>query len=873
MVNTRKFTYTGDKTREISFPLGGIGTGCIGLGGDGRLIDWEIFNKPNKGSFNGFSHFAVRVERGDKVIDARILNSDFLGSYMGDHHSGAHNHFGFGPSRNTLAGLPHFHSSKFIGTFPVAKIDFVDKSFPGHVSLTAFNPFIPLNDRDSGIPAAFFKIEVKNTTLETLTYGVAGTLANPLPEPQSHAIDISDDGCALHLRSSGSKSTETVYGDLTLATDASAAQGQAYWYRGGWMDNLETYWRDFTTAGAMPERSYPADKTGGGNHGTLLAPLRLAPGQSGIIRFVITWNFPNCENYWSQKKDCDCTSGSCGEKKTWKNYYATLWQDSAASAAYALAEWERLERETRLFRDALFSPDLPAPVLDAVSANISILKSPTSLRLEDGTFYGWEGCCTGGGCCEGSCTHVWNYAQALPFLFPRLERGMRDADYRYNLREDGGMPFRLQLPLGAPKSAFRPCADGQLGGVMKVYRDWKISGDTEWLRQIWPSVKSSLEFTWNPKNVDLWDPERTGVLHGRQHHTLDMELFGPNSWLTGFYLGALKAASQMATALEETASAAEYGRIFEKGRKWVEKNLYNGEYYYQSIKLADRGLLEKFSAGGERLGGDYGNRSYWHSEQNELKYQIGEGCATDQVLAQWHADLCGLGTLFDKERTRSAMTAVFRHNFKASMRHEANIWRLYSLNDEGGLIICSWPEGRRRPAIPLTYAPETMTGFEYAAACAMIQNNLLKEGLAVVKAVRNRYDGSHRNPWNEIECGSNYARAMASFALLPALSGFEFDMTRGMIGFSPKLKGKDFRCFWSVDSAWGTVHVTKAGITVKVLYGSLELQHLRSSQFAKCRKVKAMVNGKIINTIIRNGEVSFESAVTLAAGKNVIVLK
>jgi non-lysosomal glucosylceramidase len=817
------FTYQGEYTREISFPLGGIGTGCIGLGGNGRLIDWEIFNRPNKGSFNGFSHFAVRAERTGQVIDARVLNSDFLGSYMGEPETNPYAGVGFGPSRQTLAGMPHFRDSTFTGTFPLARIDFADDSFPGQISLSAFNPFIPLNDRDSGIPAAFFEIEVCNTTNEPLTYGVAGTLANPLPGPQLHTVSRDATGCSLNLRSNGVKSHEVGYGDLTLATDATDTAAQAYWFRGGWKDNIEIYWRDLTSPGALPERTYPEEKVGDGNHGTLLAPLRLKPGEAGRVRFVITWNFPNCERYWTtgaEENDCGCEGSGCSPNKTWRNYYATQWPDSAASAAYCLTEWDRLERETRLFHDTLFSSTLPAPVIDAVSANISILKTPTVLRLEDGTFYGWEGCCATAGCCEGSCTHVWNYAQALPFLFPNLERSMRDADYRYNLRPDGGMPFRLQLPLGAPRSAFRPCPDGQLGGVLKVYRDWKISGDTEWLRELWPAVKASLEFAWSPDNDDRWDPDQTGVLHGRQHHTLDHELFGPNSWLTGFYLGALKAGAEMAAVLGEEDAAEQYQVTFERGQTWVESNLYNGVYYNQQIDLKDRGLIEAFDVDGEALG------HYWNEEHKEIKYQIGkDGCAIDQVLAQWHADLYGLGKIFDRERVHSALAAVYRHNFKPAMRTEANTWRLFALNDEAGLVICDWPDGVKRPAIPLPYAPETMTGFEYAAACAMIQNGLIEEGLAVVKAVRDRYDGKRRNPWNEIECGSNYARAMASYALLNAFSGFTFDLTRGMIGFKPVVPG-EFRCFWSLGHAWGELGQSGNTAQLSVLHGQLEVKEL-----------------------------------------------
>ena len=133
--------------------------------------------------------------------------------------------------------------------------------------------------------------------------------------------------------------------------------------------------------------------------------------------------------------------------------------------------------------------ELPPEALEAVGSNIAVLKSPTVFRLTEGQFYGFEGCQCDAGSCEGSCTHVWNYAMALPFLFPSLERSMRELDYTYNQREDGGMPFRLQLPLGRERSSFRPCVDGQMGGVIKTYREWKISGDDGFIKKHYDGLK------------------------------------------------------------------------------------------------------------------------------------------------------------------------------------------------------------------------------------------------------------------------------------------------------------------------------------------------------------------------------------------------
>ncbi|NLG01138.1 MAG: hypothetical protein GX565_13450, partial [Lentisphaerae bacterium] len=243
------FVYTGAKTSQISFPLGGIGSGSIGLAGNGRLIDWEIFNRPNKGSVNGFSHFAIRAENDHEVVAARILNSDLLPPYQGELNGPAFNSYGWGPRREYLTGLPHFVSAAFTGEFPIARLDFEDDSFPGRAALQAFNPFIPTNDKDSSIPAAFFDLEVTNTTAEPLTYTFAGVLGNPLPANHLHTVEETPWGHALHLRSDSVGPQELRYGDMTLATDAGLEDDvqvswQQFWFKGAWFDNLEVYWHD-----------------------------------------------------------------------------------------------------------------------------------------------------------------------------------------------------------------------------------------------------------------------------------------------------------------------------------------------------------------------------------------------------------------------------------------------------------------------------------------------------------------------------------------------------------------------------------------------------------------------------------------------------
>jgi uncharacterized protein (DUF608 family) len=801
---------------NVSFPLGGIGTGCIGLSGNGRLTEWQIFNHPNRGRVNGYSHFAIRAERNGEIVDARILHGDELPPY---------DPMPMGVPRETLSGFPHFKDVEFEEQFPFALLNFMDSTFPGSVSLRAFNPFIPGNEKDSSIPVALFEFTVVNHEESAMSYSLIGNIANPLDGTSLHRQSKSRGIHSMHLGADGAP------GDLCLSTDAAETSSQCYWFSGEWFDSLQVYWNDMNSPGPFKNRLLPPGlrtKRRAGcamnfsHHALLAAHIYLRPGESARVRFAVSWSFPVYEKYWHVQSDdglSDAGDRPVVSKPSWLNYYATQWKDSVASAGYALRNWQKLEQDSRLFAETLANSSLPPKVLEAVAANLCILKSPTVLRLEDGTLYGWEGCRETVGACEGSCTHVWNYAQALPYLFPAMARRMREVDYLYNQQNDGSMPFRLQLPLGTPNTTGgMSCADGLFGNVMLVYRDWKISGDDAWMASLWPFIKKSFAWVWDPASPMKWDPDKTGVLHGRQHHTLDNELFGPNAWLSGFYLGALKAASRMARHLGEPAEADAFDALFEKGKAWIAEHLFNGEYFIQIINLDDRKTVRDFGCDGK----------YWDAAGKEIKYQIGDGCGIDQVLAQWHADQSGLGDLFEPEQVRSALNAIYRHNYRKSFRNEFNACRIYALNDEGGVMMTNWPEGARKPAIPIPYDREVMTGFEYAYADHLIRRGMKEKGLSVVKSIRDRYDGMKRNPFAEVECGYYYARAMSSYALLLSFSGFRCDLGEGMIGFDPIGFKKSHPCrfFWSLEGAWGEVRFDGKSMTLVVLHGALSVRKI-----------------------------------------------
>jgi len=784
-------TFSGAKLKEIAMPIGGIGTGSISLGGRGQLMDWEIFNRPNKGFRPAFTFATLwaRAEGCEPVT--KVVESPVQPPYTGSH----------GAPRNNGEGFPHLSRNTFRGEYPFAWIDFQDERMPLKVSLEAFNPFIPLNDFDSSLPVAILTYRLKNVCGVPVSATLAFTIQNVIGYGGAGDLNTDDFGQNLNLfrqaqgvrgmvmtgRKHGPQSHRS--GSMAVATTWQEISYTGALEGAAWFEVGHRFWDTFSASGQFNDvdlREPTPDK----RTATCALGMRvkLEPGQSAELPLIITWHFPNFIKYWG--------SAPQGERPQWKTHYASQFADAWEVAGYVGGNLERLRAQSMEFHDALFGSTLPPHVLEAASSQASTLKSPTCLRLEDGTFYGFEGCSDQAGCCEGSCTHVWNYAQTLAFLFPDLERSMRTTDYTYNLREeDGRMCFRLQLPRGTSNWNFHAAADGQLGGVIKTYRDWLLCGDEEWLRSLWPKVKKALSYAW----VE-WDKDRDGVAEGVQHNTYDIEFLGPNPFIGAFYMGALRAAEEMARYLGEHEQAGQYRELFEKGSRKMDEMLFNGEYYVQK-----------------------------YDPQQAPRNQFGDGCLSDQMLGQWLAAICDLGYLFRPENVRSALASVFRYNWRTSLSEHPNPQRIYALNDEAGLLMCSWPKGGR-PQIPTPYCDEVWTGIEYQVASHLIMEDFVEEGLAIVKAARERHDGERRNPWNEPECGSHYARAMSSWGLILALSGYHYSAPQRTMRFNPKVCRDNFRVFWSTGGGWGTYRQhfgPKSGmVCLSVNKGSLGLSRL-----------------------------------------------
>ena len=431
-----------------------------------------------------------------------------------------------------------------------------------------------------------------------------------------------------------------------------------------------------------------------------------------------------------------------------------------------------------------------------------VLLIETCFRSEDGRFYAYEGCADNNGSCLGSCTHVWNYEHSTAFLFGDLARNMREIEFDYATADNGRMSFRVGLPLKYAQEDSMAAADGQMGCIMKIYREWQLCGDDLWLKKLWTKVRKALEFCWIEGG---WDADRDGVMEGCQHNTMDVEYFGPNPQMTIWYLGALRAAEEMASYLKDDEFARECRQLFENGSKKIDKILFNGEYYEHIIQAPEGKIAEGLQH--PKLGAD---------DPKNPDFQLGAGCLVDQLVGQFTAHVMGLGYLTDKEKVKKTLKSILKYNQRDNFHNHFNPLRDFAIGDESALLMAGYPENKR-PKKPFPYFAEVMTGFEYTAAIHMFYEGMKEEGLEVISAIRERYDGLKRNPFDEAECGHHYARAMAAWASINALTGFQYSAVKGEITFS----APDGTYFWSTGYAWGTVIITAGKSEIQVLYGTI----------------------------------------------------
>ncbi len=809
---------TAEHLSEVAFPLGGIGSGTVSLGGRGQLRDWEIFNRPGKGKILPFSFVALWARPEGEAATVKVVEGALLPPFRG----------GGGYHRESAEGLPRFKEARFTGTYPFAKIEFEDESVPVQVSLQAFNPFIPLNVDDSSLPVAILQYHLRSASKKPVDLALGFSLLNAVGYDGKADLDgTRHPGFGQNLNRLRQESSDSVpinglemtsakyglddlgYGSMALLTTSPQVTAKTAWAKGDWWDPFQKWYDEFAATGAMHDAGAPEPTEDGRSSYATLAPhLRLAPGESQMVTFVLAWYFPVRENYWNDEKEV--------KGARLRNYYGTRFQSAWEVAAHAASRLAELEAKTRAFDDVFYSATLPTYVLESVTSQAAILRTNTCMLLDGKQFFAFEGCDDNAGCCAMNCTHVWNYEQALAFLYPELERSMRHTDFVYNTRENGDMAHRTLVPVGRARWNFIPAADGQMGCIMKLYREWQISGDDDFLRPLWPAAKRALEFSWTD-----WDPDKSGVFVGQQHNTYDIQFYGPNPMMATLYQGALRAGELMARAMGDDSAADSYQEVREKGLKNLEQ-VWNGEYYVQKIPPVDKiRPIAKYAD------------ANWYTDtvqDGQIRYQCGEGCLSDQLLGVWMATVLGLDAGWSPEHVHKTLQSIYRYNFRNNFYDHPNTQRIYALNDEKGLLLCSWPKGGR-PKLPFPYSDEVWTGIEFQVAAHMIYQGLLEEGLAIVKGVTDRYDGQRRNPWNEVECGSHYSRAMSSWSVLLALSGYEFSARDQRLSFAPRLNPENFRCFFAAGSGWGAyeqrTQTASLMAHVEVHHGQVPLRYLK----------------------------------------------
>ena len=803
--------YDKEHLHRIALPIGGIGTGTVSLGGTGEFRDWEIMNVPAKNystvtTGNDAPFFAIFTKKKDEKPKSKALLGPIDYADFQHYDGRSVNHH----------GLPRFRNASFESTYPFGIVNLSDSTMPVKIKIIGYNPLIPGNADASGIPIAIIKYEVENISDHTIDVSISGNIRNFIGKDGRESTlnwkgDYIPTGAkenkneyrsnnklsGIYMYSDGVDKESPAWGTMALTTPLEENGKITYRTSSGknrWGNALLDFWDDFSSDGLLTEKDKLIDHD---PMASLAVTNTLKAGEKKTFTFYFTWHFPN-RFAWSHSKV--------------GNYYTTQYVDAWNVVEKEIDQLPTLTQKTLDFTNAFISSSYPKVIKEAALFNLSTLRSQTVFRTEDGKMFGWEGVMDRYGSCKGSCTHVWNYEQATAFLFNDLAKTMRDVEFTYASKENGFMGFRVNLPLVESRSGINiAAADGQMGTIMKFYRDWQLSGDSNFLIKHWPKVKAVLSFAWIENG---WDGNTDGVMEGVQHNTMDIEYFGPNPQMQFWYLGALRAGEEMAIYMNDKAFAKKCRTIFESGSKWTDENLFNGEYYIQKVQTPDskksiaKGLMA--GMGSKRI--------------NNPDYQLASGCLVDQLAGQYMAHVLGLGYLAKQENVKTTLQSILKYNKKGSMFEHFNNMRSYAMGDEKGLLMASWPNGNR-PKIPFPYWSEVMTGFEYTAAVGMLYEGMQQEGLEIIKNIRDRYDGKKRNPFDEAECGHHYARAMASWAGIIQQSGFRYSAVSKTVGFT----NKEGNYFWSNGSAWGmcTISETKKSyqVNLSVKHGKIELKN------------------------------------------------
>ena len=835
-------SYKGKYLDKVAMPLGGIGTGTVSLGGRGDLRDWELGNRGAIGWAPAFKlveptianapFFALYYQKEDedhgkiRLLEGPIAEDKYDGDWGCDVYN---------------AGFPRFEETEFKAAYPMAQIIFKHPDVPLIVRLEAFNPLIPGDVDNSSLPVAILRYVIKNPTDKNISVSVCGMIPNFIgvdgwggsPDKNENQFRKGKNVEGIFMYSNGVDSTSVNWGNMALTTTSeSGITYRTSWARLGWNWNFREFIDDFSEDGELKDYGYE-ENPGSLSQlvdtenslmnkeryalatppATLAVKKTLKPGEENSFVFLITWHFPNRRG-WDHGLD---RYSAFGTSEIVGNYYTTKQSDAWKEAETVSGNLQNLENKTLRFLKIFCENDIPDLIKEAALFNVTNFRCQTAFRTKDGYPFGFEG--TGSisgtkigkdrsaGWGFGTCTHVWNYESTVPFLFGNLAMKFREIEFMYATDENGAMSSRVGLPLNQKAKSFKgTAADGQMGTIIKMYRDWQLSGNDEELERMWSNIKKAMSYAW----TGVWDTNKDGVMEGPQHNTMDIEYYGPNPQMSGWYLGALKASEKMATYLNDSAFASQCHNLYEHGREWVDQNLFNGEYYEQIIP-----------------------------EGHDKIAQLGKGCLVDQLVGQYLSHTAGLGYVLDSSHVSKSLQSIMKYNLVTNFNDHINTFRSFSLDHESGLIMASYPHGDLLD-FPFPYYTEVMTGFEYSTAVHMIYEGQIEAGLKVYKAIRDRYDGYKRNPFDELEYGHRYARAMAAWAGILAYTGFHYSAVDKSMTFN----SNPGTYFWSNGYQFGSVEIgngkLKKTIALTSVSGSLGLNQFILKGFGVV-KLKNMI--------------------------------
>lgn len=820
-----------DALPHIGMTAGGLCSGTVYLSGDGRLFVWDIFNKHHEGVVaqtapvpEGMKNIA---DSGPNQLVRERDGASFIAPPTPDKFPNPfRQEFRLREGDKTIAlDASAWKDVTFTGQWPLGTVVYRDPSRPYQVTLRCWTPFIPLDVDASSYPATVVEIEVKNTGDKALELSVEGLLENPalINTRQRQKVDlVSRELGAGPIRgvfhsANNAPANLPDSGTMVLATTSS-------------------------TATVKVEKE-----------AVVASALTLAPGASQSTIYLLAWHFAN--TYPIPK---------LGVKR---HHYAKRFTDAEAVATDLAKRMPELRGATMDWVATWNDSTLPQWLLDRTILTTNTLQTTNCFRFDDGRFWAWEGI----GACAGTCTHVWHYMQGMAHLFPELERNLREVtDFGVAQNPDGSVNFRAESGGIA--------IDGQCGIVLRTYREHRMSKDGAFLKRVYPGTKKALEWliAFDEKGRGGLD----GLLDGMQHNTLDAEWYGKVHCLCSLYLAALRSGEEMAKATGDADFAKRCREIFETGRVQISKILYRSDFGYF--------IQDEDPAHANAIG-------------------VGQGCEIDQVIGQFWAHENDLGAITDPAHVRSALNALWKHNFVpeiGSFRQIFNLGRFYAMPGDAGLVMCTWPNGGLREDSKkhwqYAYFNECMTGFEWQVAAHMIREGapvdpsdrtltpaieqdkdpraLTLRGLAIARAIHDRYGAEKRNPYNEIECSDHYARAGASYAVFLAACGFSYDGPNGILGFAPKIQPENFRAPFTVAEGWGGFAQQRdangQSHTIELKRGQLALKTLVLSVPGNGKTLAITLDGKAIPaTLTRQGDgvmITFKDALTLHAGQKLV---